>query len=463
MEPLGGMSDVALGISNAGALRTHVALPTTLGVFVSGSRAIVPTITADAGANTALEWSSSSASVATVNASGVVTGIAVGGPITITARSLTAPTITATASVSVTVASWTNAFAPAGLGTGGALTSLESQFLWNGGVNTAMLAAGFQGGNIAGSAGAQLLIRNGALSNVTPSGDETAYPGPVAGNGADDIMTWRTDGSTQTARRWNGSAFTALAWPNATPNFLYPLAVAAAGNGRYWAVGRNSSTGGGAPTVVATFDGTVWSATSNIFDETISTAIRPTGPTTAMLMMCKNNSGNISLQLYRIQGAIATPLTSPNVALNPDCRADLSGVTENDLIAATKQGVARWNGAQWSMLSAGLAAGEFPLATTQCGASRYALSNRGRVFDVQASALVPLSADGEAAAGGSFGLNSALSKPQIDCAPDGTLRVASAFGLLTRRTNSGWVDEHYAPAIDVVHVANPDRGFAAGA
>ena len=434
--------------------------PTTAAVFVNGSRTIVPTITAEAGANLALEWNSSNVAVATVNAGGVVTGITAGGPVTITARSIAVPTISATATVTVSVASWTSTFAPAALGTGGALTNLESQFLWNGGLTTALLAAGFQGANISTSAGALLLIRNGVLSDVTPIGEETVFPAPVAGNSADDIMTWRTDGSAATARRWNGSSFSGLAWPNAVPNLLFPRTIVAAGTARYWAVAQNSAVGG-APAVVATFDGTAWSVTSNLGDGAASSAIRPTGLMTAMLMTCKlvGTNGGLSLQLYRIQGAVATELASPITGTDPaSCRADLSGVAENDLIAATDQGVARWNGTQWSVVSAGLAAGEFPRSTTQCGANRYALSNRGRVFAVQSSVLVPISADGEAAAGGPFGLGGA----QIDCAPDGTLRLSSGFALLTRYTTSGWLDEHYAPRLDAVHLASPDRGLAAG-
>jgi hypothetical protein len=104
-----------------------------------------------------------------------------------------------------------------------------------------------------------------------------------------------------------------------------------------------------------------------------------------------------------------------------------------------------------------LGANESISNTTICGANRYAVSTNARVYQIQGNTLVPISQDGEAGIRHGFG-----QAPRISCAADGTLRVASGYRLLSRRTASGWVDEHFGPDFNAVHLSSRDRGVIAG-
>ena len=77
--------------------------PTSANVFVGATKALVPTIDADVTANAAITWTSSNNALATVDANGTVTGVAVGGPVTITARSVLVPTVVTPATITVSV------------------------------------------------------------------------------------------------------------------------------------------------------------------------------------------------------------------------------------------------------------------------------------------------------------------------------------------------------------------------
>jgi hypothetical protein len=81
-----------------------VSVAPTVGVVDIGSTLpITATVSAGAGVSTAVDWSSSNNSVATVNASGVVTGVAAGS-VTIKARSRANFTASATAAITVQAA-----------------------------------------------------------------------------------------------------------------------------------------------------------------------------------------------------------------------------------------------------------------------------------------------------------------------------------------------------------------------
>ncbi len=73
---------------------------TTAGVLVGGTTSLTAALNADAGASSALSWSSSALTIATVDASGVVSGVAPGSS-TITVASTAFPTISATIAVTV--------------------------------------------------------------------------------------------------------------------------------------------------------------------------------------------------------------------------------------------------------------------------------------------------------------------------------------------------------------------------
>lgn len=77
-----------------------------------------------------------------------------------------------------------------------------------------------------------------------------------------------------------------------------------------------------------------------------------------------------------------------------------------------------------------------------CGDTVYAGTSAGRLLRLQGGSFTQDVAGGIAATG---------TVGALHCAGAGTLRVGSRGGLVTRRTASGWVDDHYAPTLRGVH------------
>jgi uncharacterized protein YjdB len=428
---------------------TAIALqPTSSTVFVGGTRALTATVTADAGANTTLDWTSSDPAIATVSNTGVVTGVSAGGPITVTARSQSANTVSATAAVTVTPTTWTRIWSNSAIGAGGALSNQLSRHLWNGGLNSAIVLSGFQGGNLSASVGAWLLRSGSTMTLVTPPTETSRSPSPVAGNSPTDIMTFGSQASVVSGKRWNGSTFVDIAWPPGELSYTLPTSVSAAGNGKYFAVRLNGQ--------VLKFDGTTWSVIATINNGTASgigfTRIHALSEATAIVVSCYE--GLAPLQLYRVVGTTVTTFPTPT---STSCHDDLSGNSESDLSMTTSQGIARWNGMTWQYVNNGLAAGETLRTATQCGSAVYAASSKGRVFRIDGNALTPIASDGEAMVAQNYTF-----LPLLKCASDGTLRAASGNSLLTRYVGPGWVDEHYAPDMYAVAFSHADRAIGTG-
>jgi uncharacterized protein YjdB len=419
--------------------------PTTSGVVVGSTRTLSATITSDNGANTALDWTTSNPAIATVNSAGDVSGVAAGGPVTITARSVATPSISASATITVIGFAFNTVWNPTRSGAGGAFDNQPSVWLWNGGLNTAMVLGGFQAGNLGASSGTWILAKDGVTSDVTPADARTVYPtADLSGNSATDIMVLRTNGTTQ---RWNGTSFESITWPLPTANNI-PTSVSAAGGGIYWATRR--------PDDIMKFDGTQWTVVRAGDASANSVRILALSPTKALIRACLNIGGSVPPQELRLING-ATLSTIAALPQNSGCRPDLTATSESDVMMATDQGVARWDGSTWTYISAGLPVNESITNTTICGANRFAVATNARVYQIQGTTLVPITQDGEAGTRQGFGEG-----PRISCANDGTLRMASGFRLLTRRTANGWVDEHYGPDFNAVHLASRDRGVIAG-
>jgi hypothetical protein len=97
-------SSLTTPVTLLAARSVSVSVAPTVGVVDIGSTLpITATVSAGAGVSTAVDWSSSDNTVATVNASGVVTGVAAGS-VTIKARSRANFTVSATAAITVQAA-----------------------------------------------------------------------------------------------------------------------------------------------------------------------------------------------------------------------------------------------------------------------------------------------------------------------------------------------------------------------
>jgi len=75
--------------------------PTTNSIYVGKTVSLTATVSPAYVTDNSVSWSSSNTAIATVDASGIVTAIALGGPVTITAKSNASGTITGTATVTV--------------------------------------------------------------------------------------------------------------------------------------------------------------------------------------------------------------------------------------------------------------------------------------------------------------------------------------------------------------------------
>ncbi|MGV3710443.1 MAG: Ig-like domain-containing protein [Gemmatimonas sp.] len=419
--------------------------PTSASIYSGTTQQLVATVTADAGANSAVTWTSSNTSIASVSATGLVTGVAIGGPVTITAQSQLVPSVSATATVNVVPLVWTSSWATSTIGSGGAISNQRSVYLANGGLSGAILKSGFLGANISPSVG--VWISRGAGTNeVTPSGQNANYPSVIAANSATDMMTTRFDNPDYTALRWNGTSFQTIPWPNGPSPNRGPVAIAGAGNGKYFAV---SSVG-----QVWRFDGAAWSAQTSISTGDFNfVSLKAISETVAMGLLC--NSATSEMRLVRIEGTTVTDRPVPESATY--CSISVTGTSEADLMIKRRTDIARWNGTAWTYQTTTLNGEEQFASLTQCGSNRYAMTNRGRVFSIGASSMTEIGSNGAPAAAQSYGFLGV-----IDCAPDGTLRAASGNSLLTRYTGTSWIDEHYGPDLGAVSVVNGNYAIAGG-
>ncbi|CCJ98357.1 phage tail protein [Cronobacter sakazakii] len=76
--------------------------PTALSVAVGATSPIKASVTPENATNKALNWTSGDEAIATVDASGVVTGVAEGGPVDVTATAADGSGVSAFCAVTVT-------------------------------------------------------------------------------------------------------------------------------------------------------------------------------------------------------------------------------------------------------------------------------------------------------------------------------------------------------------------------
>ena len=436
-------------------VRTVALVPTTANVFVGATKALVPSIDADVGANTTLTWSSSAPLIASVSATGLVTGIAVGGPVTITATSVLVPAVKATAQITIAAIPAATNFIVTRLGTSPYLSGYGAFALQSTSVNSFLLGVGTETSGLMYS-NALLQMSNGTLQLVTPACCTTGgIPSSIAAQSPTEAFV-AFSGDPFIAHvaprifHQAGSAFidVPLPAPVAVSQYDRIATVKSVGNGVYNAIANTGA--------LFRYELGVWSPFGTLGGgaqfPTLSSFVSWQRDS-VIAAYCLNGTDSDTPMLVRsFNGVQSTVPGFPGT-----CRT-LKGVRSDSLYAATVAGLAVWNGVAWRVVTAGLSAGDSLFDATMCGPTRYAVSRNGNVYSNTGNTLTRVATDGEAVslADGTRFITA------IDCAPDGTLRVASGGSLVARRSGSTWIEENFAPTTRAVNLGSATSGYMVG-
>lgn len=425
-------------------------------LLVGASAQAAVTITADSGANAALTWTSSAPAVAAVSDAGLVTGVSA-GTTTITVRATAAPAIEASTAVTVTVPPSTSAWTTMPTGAGGSTSQASITGLYLSSAAGGLVVNDASVGNVVAAPGAMQASAPAWIDRRTAAFDNR-YPGGNGGTGPTDVFVGllgnQSAGSvpvltTPAVLRWTGSGFTDTGWPTAAAHLSPgPRAVAPVAPGHVLALASDGAVwrwNGGAWTTVAAPSG---------FD--VGTAMRSWTADSAVMTRCRAGVPTASrVAVLRGGGVHPLPNTTIGDGTNPAdaCGFDVLARPGGEIVAALGSAVGRWLGASWQAVTGPLDDGETVRRLVACRDTIWGGTSHGRVVRVDGATLVTVSHDGSAATGATGAMA---------CGDDGTLRVGSRFGLVTRRAGATWVDEHFAPQLRAVHVVAADRAVAVG-
>jgi uncharacterized protein YjdB len=407
------------------AIRTIAVAPATASIFINGTQQLTPTITADAGVEQTVAWRSTNPAIASVNASGLVTGVAFGST-TISAIATSDTTRRATMTVTVTPRSISVAIAQRNValhaGTTLPLTGLVTA---DPGVNTGVVWSSSAPAVVAVSAGGVLttsatggtaVITAAAAADasktdritvtVTPPLPTSWSASRLNGNLVGDIVSLIPfDASTAFAvdsvgdvYRWSGTTWT-LSAAGRSYNTRFTsvagsatdqlIAVGTSGviarfNGTTWsavpsgttrdllAVVSESATSAyavGASGTIVRWNGTAWSVETSGSTQTLNAVWAGSGVTYAV-----GTSGEV----LRRSG---TPAAWTRVAVpTPEVLYGVHGLSASDVVVVGAQGtILRFNGAAWSVTSAGGLTGDvFAVAGSAAnGGRRILVGSRG--------------------------------------------------------------------------------------
>jgi hypothetical protein len=283
------------------------------------------------------------------------------------------------------------------------------------------------------------------LASVAGSGPTDVYVGLVGSGVTGGVIPDRP----ATVLRWNGSAFSDLGWPGGAGVSPRALGMVAPGH-----------------LLVAAHDGALWRHTggswASVVGPTVATeprALAPWSPDSAAIGRCATGNANVPLVAVLGSGGVTmlppVPFTVSTLgALFTACAVDVLVRPDGEILAAFPSAVGRYTVAGgWTAVGTALMAAEMITRMAACGEAVYAGTDAGRVLRLQGAAFVEHVAGGIAATGPVGALH---------CDTNGTLRVGSRSGLVTRRSGSGWVDEHYAPTLRGVHLRSPTQGVLVG-
>ena len=478
------------------AIRTIAVAPATASIFINGTQQLVPTITADAGVEQAVTWRSTNPAVATVNASGLVTGVALGSTVIAaiaTADTTRRATMTLTVvprPISVAIAQRNVALhAGSSLPLTGVVTAdpgVNTGVVWSSsapavvavsasGVLTTSATSGTA--VITAAAAADVSRTDRITVTVTTPLPTTWSPSRLNGNLVGDIVALAPlDGSTAFAvdsvgdiYRWSGTSWT-LSGTGRSFNTRFTsiagsaadqlIAVGTAGviarfNGSSWstvpsgttrdllAVTSESATSAyavGASGTIVRWNGTAWTVESSGSTQGLYGIWAGSGVAYAV---------GASGEVLRRSG---TPGSWNRVAVpTPEPLYGVHGLSASDVVVVGGQGtILRFNGAAWSVTSAGGLVGDL-----------YAISgsaaNGGRRFLVGSSGAAQLD-------GGVVTLAATPYAPSlytVGLEPSGTPWVGGQRGAVMRGGTS-WTTLNLAPDLLDVWSATATSALAVG-
>lgn len=212
-------------------VRAIAVAPAAANLTVGGSTQITATLTADAGASQALQWTSSAPTIATVDGTGTITGVAPGNA-TITVTSTVTPSVTASVEVAVSYPTVTSVTIAPGAPTVllGATRQLTATVNAGGGVSTAVtwsssatsVATVSSTGLVTAIAVGTTTISATSVANPTVSGTTVVTVSAPTVRGI--TLTPTTAGVTQGATRQltavvdaDAGADAALTWTSSNP------------------------------------------------------------------------------------------------------------------------------------------------------------------------------------------------------------------------------------------------------
>lgn len=318
-------------ISVAIAQRNVSVNPTT-------SLALTATVTADPGVSTTLSWSSSTPSVATVNAAGVVTGVASGSTL-ITASSVADASKWDTVTVRVVprlANTWTSARI------GGAL------------YDDVVAVAPFDGSNaFAINVTGDILRWNGTAWAVSARG--ATYGTTFYALHASSSTNLIAVGANGAIVRWNGTAWAAMT--SGTTRALYSVFVENATTA--YAVGSGGT--------ILRWNGTAWASETS-------------GSTLVLNGVWAGDGVGYAVgadgEMLRRTGSAWARVTIPTV----ETLYGVHGLTAANVVVVGSEGtILRWNGAEWSTLpSAGLSGGFYAVVGSAANdGRRYVVGDDG--------------------------------------------------------------------------------------
>jgi uncharacterized protein YjdB len=464
-------------ISIVPVVRAVAVTPTTASVFLAATQQLTATVTADVGAAQTLTWRSSNAAVASVSASGLVTGVSV-GTATITVLSTADTTRRATAAITVASRPLSVSIAERAVNVNpGSTTTLTAVVLADPGVNTAVTWSSASGsvatisqlGVVTGVAQGTSLItatsvadpsrRDTVTVRVVPRLAGTWTASRLGGPLYEDIVSVASIDASTTyvvnslgdVYRWNGTTWSLSTTGNAFGTAFY--AVHASGTGNVIAVGAGG--------VIARWNGTGWAAMTSgttrglyaVWVES-STSAWAVGDNGIVLHLTNSswaveNAGSTQVlnavwagdnvvyavgangEVLRRLAASWSRVTVPSA----EGLYGVHGLSANDLVVVGGQGtVLRFNGITWTTINAGGFLGSFYAVTgSAANNGRRVLVGDGGVAQLDGSAVtlvttpyaprlysVSMDAGGDVYAGGQRGavLRSGTPWTTLNLVPD---------------------------------------------
>jgi hypothetical protein len=374
--------------------------------------------------------------------------------VTITAPSALVPTVKASALVSVMASPGATSFTIVPIGTALYLGGFGAFALQSTSANGFLVGTGTQGGGGGDFLNALLQMTNGTVQDITPSCCRKAgLPQAIAlQSPTDGLVAFSGDVYSvhipAKVFRLSGATLSELPVPPGldVANGAGIRFLRSVGNNVYNGLGRNG--------VLYRYENSAWSTLGSLSVPNASFYSFVSWHRDSMVVsFCNSPSLPDAPTLVRVYNGTQT--TAVGV---PGTCGSLEGVLSDSLWGASWLGFAVWNGTAWRTINTGLTASDTLFHGTNCGATRYAMSTNGNVYSNTGSVVTRVARDGEAAALGELGGRFF----QISCAADGTMRTASGYSLVSRRSGGTWVDENFASTTNAISLSSESNGYLVG-